>query len=71
MLVVLFALLSIQGSSARASAPETDSARLARIIDEYWHYPLLGTFYARYLAGKQSICLSGPMPLKVLDQHVH
>jgi uncharacterized protein (DUF885 family) len=37
---------------SQPSAPETDSARLARIIDEYWHYPLIGTFYARYLAGE-------------------
>src|SRR6266436_139546 len=56
VLVVLLAVLSVpcavQGSSARASAPETDSARLARIIDEYWRYPLTGTFYGRYLAGE-------------------
>jgi uncharacterized protein (DUF885 family) len=37
---------------SQGSAPEADSARLARIIDEYWHYPLIGTFYARYLAGE-------------------
>jgi uncharacterized protein (DUF885 family) len=37
---------------SQASAPETDSARLGHIIDEYWHYPLIGTFYARYLAGE-------------------
>ncbi|HSK43909.1 MAG TPA: DUF885 domain-containing protein, partial [Candidatus Binatia bacterium] len=55
-MLFLFALLSVpcvvQGSSAKASAPETDSARLARIIDEYWNYPLIGTFYSRYLAGE-------------------
>jgi uncharacterized protein (DUF885 family) len=42
-----------QQQSTAASAPETDAARLSRLIDEYWHYPLIGTFYARYLAGEQ------------------
>ena len=55
MLVVLFAALSVLCAAQQPSVkapPETDSARLARIIDEYWHYPLIGTFYARYLAGE-------------------
>jgi uncharacterized protein (DUF885 family) len=42
-----------QQQSPATSATETDAARLTRIIDEYWHYPLIGTFYARYLAGEQ------------------
>ncbi|HEX3093183.1 MAG TPA: DUF885 domain-containing protein [Candidatus Angelobacter sp.] len=37
---------------SQATAAENDSARLERIIDKYWHYPLIGTFYARYLAGE-------------------
>ena len=51
---LLLLLLSCLPASAlsQASAPETDSARLARIIDGYWHYPLIGTFYSRYLAGE-------------------
>jgi uncharacterized protein (DUF885 family) len=55
VLVVLFAALSVLCAAQQPSVkapPETDSARLARIIDEYWHYPLIGTFYARYLAGE-------------------
>ena len=42
-----------QQQTPAASATETDAARLSRLIDEYWHYPLIGTFYARYLAGEQ------------------
>jgi uncharacterized protein (DUF885 family) len=42
-----------QQQSTAASAPETDAIRLSRLIDEYWRYPLIGTFYARYLAGEQ------------------
>ena len=51
---LLLLLLSCLPASAlgQATAPETDSARLARVIDEYWRYPLIGTFYARYLAGE-------------------
>lgn len=41
-----------QQQSPAASATETDAARLARLVDEYWRYPLTGTFYARYLAGE-------------------
>lgn len=41
-----------QQQSPAASATETDAIRLSRLIDEYWHYPLIGTFYARYLAGE-------------------
>jgi uncharacterized protein (DUF885 family) len=55
VLVVLLTVLSVvcaaQQPSAKAPA-ETDAARLARIIDEYWRYQLTGTFYARYLAGE-------------------
>src|SRR5690242_12513740 len=47
-----FWLLAPASALSHASAPETDSARLARIIDEYWRCPLTGTFYARYLAGE-------------------
>jgi uncharacterized protein (DUF885 family) len=48
-------LLSCLTASAQGQTPatETDAIRLSRLIDEYWHYPLLGTFYARYLAGEQ------------------
>jgi len=51
---LLLLLLSCLPASAlgQATAPETDSARLARVIDEYWRYPLIGTFYSRYLAGE-------------------
>jgi uncharacterized protein (DUF885 family) len=42
-----------QQQSPAASATETDAAHLSRLIDEYWRYPLIGTFYARYLAGEQ------------------
>jgi uncharacterized protein (DUF885 family) len=55
VLVVLLAVLSIQCPAQQppANAPaETDAARLARIMDEYWRYPLTGTFYGRYLAGE-------------------
>jgi uncharacterized protein (DUF885 family) len=47
-------LLSCLPASAQSKAPaaETDAARLARLIDQYWHYPLTGTFYSRYLAGE-------------------
>jgi uncharacterized protein (DUF885 family) len=47
-------LLSCLTASAQGQTPatETDAGRLARLIDEYWHYPLLGTFYARFLAGE-------------------
>ena len=51
LLLLLLSCLPSPGAS-QASAPETDSARLARIIDGYWHYPLIGTFYSRYLAGE-------------------
>ena len=52
LLVVL--LLSCLTASAQGQTPaaNTDTARLNRIIDEYWRYPLIGTFYARYLAGE-------------------
>jgi uncharacterized protein (DUF885 family) len=55
VLVILLAVLSVRCAAQQppAKAPaETDAARLARIIDEYWRYPLTGTFYARYLAGE-------------------
>ena len=47
-------LLSCLPASAQSKAPatETDAARLARLVDKYWHYPLTGTFYSRYLAGE-------------------
>ncbi|HEV8491274.1 MAG TPA: DUF885 family protein, partial [Candidatus Angelobacter sp.] len=47
-------LLSCLPASAQNKTPatETDAVRLSRLIDEYWHYPLLGTFYARYLAAE-------------------
>jgi uncharacterized protein (DUF885 family) len=47
-------LLSCLPASAQSKAPatETDAAHLARLINEYWHYPLIGTFYSRYLAGE-------------------
>lgn len=32
-------------------ASTQDSARLARIVEEYWQYPLTDTFYARFLSG--------------------
>ena len=53
-LLSILLLLSCLPASAlsQASAPETDAARLARLVDEYWHYPLTGTFYSRYLAGE-------------------
>ena len=41
-----------QQQSTAASATETDAIRLSRVIDEYWRYPLTGTFYARYLTGE-------------------
>lgn len=50
--VLLLLSCLIASAQSHASAPETDSARLAQIIDEYWHYPLSGTFYSRYLAGE-------------------
>jgi len=51
---LLLLLLSCLPASAQSKAPatETDSARLARLVDKYWHYPLTGTFYSRYLAGE-------------------
>jgi uncharacterized protein (DUF885 family) len=47
-------LLPCLTASAQGQTPaaNTDTARLNRIIDEYWRYPLIGTFYARYLAGE-------------------
>jgi uncharacterized protein (DUF885 family) len=53
--LLLLLLLSYLPASAqsKAPAPETDAIRLSRLIDEYWRYPLIGTFYARYLAGEQ------------------
>ena len=51
LLLLLLSCLPAPGVS-QSSAPETDSARLAHIIDKYWRYPLTGTFYARYLAGE-------------------
>jgi uncharacterized protein (DUF885 family) len=53
VLLLLTAFLpgSAQQQSPSVPANETDAARLARAIDEYWHHPLLGTFYAHYLAG--------------------
>lgn len=51
-LALNFWLFASAPGVSQPSAPVTDSARLARIIDEYWHYPLIGTFYARYLAGE-------------------
>src|SRR5215467_11718655 len=58
LLFFLMAVLSLMGTAEQAtpasrSSAETDAARLTRIIEEYWHYPLLGTFYARYLAGEK------------------
>jgi uncharacterized protein (DUF885 family) len=52
---LLLLLLSCLPASGQGKAPatETDAARLSRLIDEYWHYPLIGTFYARYLTGDQ------------------
>jgi len=52
---LLLLLLSCLPASAQSKAPatETDAIRLSRLIDEYWRYPLIGTFYARYLAGEQ------------------
>src|SRR5579864_4178215 len=52
---LLLLLLSCLPASPQSKAPatETDAARLSRLIDEYWRYPLIGTFYARYLAGEQ------------------
>jgi uncharacterized protein (DUF885 family) len=52
---LLLLLLSCLPASAQSKAPaaETDGARLARLVDKYWHYPLIGTFYARYLAGER------------------
>lgn len=55
MLVVLLALLSFRCAAQQRPAKtraETDAARLVRIIDKYWRYPLTGTFYTRYLAGE-------------------
>jgi len=49
---VLFLLACLPAlAQNQPAAAETDSARLAHIIDEYWRYPLMGTFYAHYLAG--------------------
>jgi uncharacterized protein (DUF885 family) len=47
-------LLSCLTASAQGQTPatETDAARLARLVGKYWHYPLTGTFYSRYLAGE-------------------
>jgi len=47
-------LLSCLAASAQGQTPatETDGARLARLVDKYWRYPLTGTFYSRYLAGE-------------------
>jgi uncharacterized protein (DUF885 family) len=54
--IILFValLLSCLTASAQGQTPaaNTDTVRLNRIIGEYWHYPLIGTFYARYLAGE-------------------
>jgi uncharacterized protein (DUF885 family) len=54
--IFLFAFsTSLQVSAfAQNHAPPAhpdDVARLARIADEYWQYPLTDTFYARFLAG--------------------
>ena len=40
---LLLLLLSCLPASAQSKAPatETDSARLARLVDKYWHYPLI------------------------------
>ena len=51
VVVILLSCL-IASAQSHASAPETDSARLARLVDKYWLYPLTGTFYSRYLAGE-------------------
>ncbi|HEY2117468.1 MAG TPA: DUF885 domain-containing protein [Candidatus Angelobacter sp.] len=53
-LLFVFGLAAFLPTSAQQSPPPVNenSARLARIIDEYWHYPLTGTFYSRYLAGE-------------------
>lgn len=50
----LYGLTGFRPASAQKPVPlaNEDSARLARIIDKYWHNPLTGTFYARYLAGE-------------------
>ena len=54
LMVVALSFCPIARGAAQSKAPanETDAARLARIIDQYCHYPLIGTFYARYLAGE-------------------
>jgi len=51
-LVSLLLISVLPTSAQQPPAPANeDSARLAQIIDEYWHQPLAGTFYARYLEG--------------------
>jgi uncharacterized protein (DUF885 family) len=52
LLLAVFCCLPALAQS-KAAASETDAARLSRLIDEYWRYPLIETFYARYLAGEQ------------------
>ncbi|HEX3103102.1 MAG TPA: DUF885 domain-containing protein [Terriglobales bacterium] len=53
LLVALLLSCLISSAQGKTPAANTDTARLNHIIDEYWHYPLIGTFYARYLAGEQ------------------
>ena len=47
-------LLAWLPASAQSQTPaiNPDAARLARLVDKYWHHPLIGTFYSRYLAGE-------------------
>lgn len=54
IILLVALLLSCLMASAQGQTPaaNTDTVRLNRIIGEYWHYPLIGTFYARYLAGE-------------------
>jgi uncharacterized protein (DUF885 family) len=51
LVFLLSALISGQTLSSNSPASLPDSVRLASIVDEYWRYPLIDTFYARVLAG--------------------
>ncbi|HEX7288258.1 MAG TPA: DUF885 domain-containing protein [Candidatus Angelobacter sp.] len=51
-LALNFCFGAAASTQSKVPAAETDAARLAHLVDEYWRYPLLGTFYARYLAGE-------------------
>jgi uncharacterized protein (DUF885 family) len=52
LLVAILLSCLLASAQSKAPATETDAARLARLVDKYWHYPLTGTFYSRYLAGE-------------------